>query len=46
MPTVAKMIAATRRCDRDDGAVDVPRMSVCLGLVAVMWTTDIQRFPC
>jgi hypothetical protein len=27
-PTVAKIIAATRRFDRDDGAVDVPRVSL------------------
>jgi hypothetical protein len=29
-PTVVKIIATTRRCDRDDGAVDVPRLSLSL----------------
>jgi hypothetical protein len=28
-PTIAKIIAATRRYDRDDGAFGVPRLSLC-----------------
>jgi len=46
MPTVAKIIASTRRRNEDDGALGSPRLSLFSGLAAVMWTTDIQRFPC